>query len=141
MGTSLLVKLSHFRTSLSSSSILELFPDEAHIPSVAAHDPLVAALDSPVDFSVQQPDILNPFPSPPFNEQVEDEHVEDKLPNPELGSLAPAPPEDLAQNIPPRHSTWVRSIPTHLLDYHCYTVLATLHEPHTYCEASTDPLW
>ena len=28
-----------------------------------------------------------------------------------------------------------------LLDYHCYIALATLHEPHTYREASTDPLW
>uniref|UniRef100_A0A7N2LKK1 Integrase catalytic domain-containing protein n=1 Tax=Quercus lobata TaxID=97700 RepID=A0A7N2LKK1_QUELO len=35
----------------------------------------------------------------------------------------------------------VRSIPTHLLDYHYYTALATLHEPQTYREASTDPLW
>ena len=74
---------------------------------------------------------------------MEDEQVEDELPNPnpELGSLAPALPEDLAQDIPPRHSTRVRSIPAHLLDYHCYTALATLHEPYTYREASTDPLW
>ena len=72
---------------------------------------------------------------------MEDEQVEDELPNPELGSLAPAPPEDLAQDIPPRHSTRVRSILTHLLDYHCNTALVTLHEPHTYREASTDPLW
>ena len=72
---------------------------------------------------------------------MEDEQVEDELPNPELGSPAPAPPDDHAQDIPPRHSTWVRSIPAHLLDYHCYTALATLHEPHTYREASTDPLW
>ena len=48
---------------------------------------------------------------------------------------------DHAQDILPRHSTWIRFIPAHLLDYHCYTVLATLHEPHTYREASTDPLW
>ena len=82
MGTSLLVKLSHFRTSLSSSSILELFPDEAHIPSVAAHDPLVAALDSPVDFSVQPPDIFNLFPNSPFNK-----HVEDELPTLSLSPL------------------------------------------------------
>ena len=69
--------------------------------------------------------------------------MEDKLPNPnpELVSPAPAPPEDLAQDIPPRHSTQVRSILTHLLDYHCYAALAILHEPHTYREASTDPLW
>ena len=72
---------------------------------------------------------------------MEDEQVEDELPNPELGSPAPALLKDLAQDIPPHHSTRVRSIPTHLLDYHCYTTLATLHEPHTYREASTNPLW
>ena len=65
---------------------------------------------------------------------MEDEQVEDKLPNLnlELGSPTPAPLEDLAQDIPPRYSTLVRSIPIHLLDYHCYIALATLHEPYTY---------
>ena len=72
---------------------------------------------------------------------MEDEQVENELPNPELGSPAPVLPDDHARDIPPRHSTRVRSIPAHLLDYHCYTALATLHEPHTYREASTDPLW
>ena len=74
---------------------------------------------------------------------MEDEHVKDELPNPnlKLGSLAPAPSEDLAQDIPPCQSTWVRSIPAHLFDYHCYTALAALHEPQTYREASTDSLW
>ena len=71
---------------------------------------------------------------------MEDEQVEDELPNPELESPAPAPPNNHAQDIPPRHSTRVKSVPTHLLDYHCYTALATLHEPHIYREASTDPL-
>ena len=56
---------------------------------------------------------------------MEDEQIENELPNLELGSLALTPPEDRAQDIPSRHSTRVRSIPTHLLDYHCYTVLAT----------------
>ena len=59
----------------------------------------------------------------------------------EPGSPAPAPPEDPSQDIPPRHSTRVRSIPTHLLDYYCYIAIATLHEPQTYREDSTDPLW
>ena len=71
----LFVELSHFRASLSSSSILDLFPDEAHISSVATPDPPVVALDSLVNFSVQPPDIIDPFPSSPFNEQVEDEQV------------------------------------------------------------------
>ena len=47
------------------------FLDEAHIPFVVAPDSLV-------DFSIQPPDIIDPFPSSPFNEQVEDEQVEDK---------------------------------------------------------------
>ena len=66
-----------------------VFPDEAHIPSVAVPDPPVVAPDSLVDFSLKPPDIINPFPSSPFNEQVEDEQVEDELPNPnpELGPL------------------------------------------------------
>ena len=74
---------------------------------------------------------------------MEDEQVEDKQPNPNpmLGSPTPTLPEDLAPDIPPRHTTRVRSIPTHLLDYHCYTALATLHEPHTFREASINPLW
>ena len=59
----------------------------------------------------------------------------------EPGSPAPAPPEDPSQDIPPRHSTRVRSIPTHLLDYHYYTAFTTLHEPQTYRKAFTDPLW
>jgi hypothetical protein len=37
-------------------------------------------------------------------------------------------------------STRVRAPPSNLTDYHCYFSLATLHEPHTYREASTNPL-
>ena len=62
------VELSHFHASLSSSSILDLFPDKAHIPSVAAHDSSVVAPDSPIDFYVQPPDVIDPFLSSPFNE-------------------------------------------------------------------------
>ena len=29
----------------------------------------------------------------------------------------------------------------HLLNYHCYTALVTLHKSYTYCKASTNPLW
>ena len=89
-----------------------------------------------MDFTIQPPDKFDASPR-----QVKDEQVDDKLPHLEPGSPAPASPEDLPQDIPPRHSTRVRSIHTHLLDYHCYTALATLHEPQTYREASIDPLW
>uniref|UniRef100_A0A7N2MIJ2 Retrovirus-related Pol polyprotein from transposon TNT 1-94 n=1 Tax=Quercus lobata TaxID=97700 RepID=A0A7N2MIJ2_QUELO len=122
----LFVELSHFRSSLTNSFVLEIFPDESLFPSTNTFDP-------PLDFS---PDIFDVSPR-----QVEDEQVDDELPHLEPGSPALALPEDPPQDIPPRHSTWVRSIPPHLLDYHCYTALATLHEPQTYREASTDPLW
>ena len=123
------VELSHFRSSLTTSSILEIFLDESLIPSINTLDP-------PLNFSIQPPDIFYASPK-----QVEDEQVDDELPHLGPGSLTPAPPEDPPQDIQPRHSTQVRSIPTHLLDYHYYTTLTTLHEPHTYHKASTDPLW
>ncbi|WJZ92452.1 hypothetical protein VitviT2T_011444 [Vitis vinifera] len=104
----------------------EIFPDESIVPSTNTFDPRL-------DFS---PDIFDVS-----LRQVADEQINHELPHFEPGSPAPALPEDPPQDIPPRHSTRVRSIPPHLLDYHCYTALATLHEPQTYREASTDPLW
>ncbi|WKA03342.1 hypothetical protein VitviT2T_021457 [Vitis vinifera] len=122
----LFVELSHFRSSLTNSSVLEIFPDESIVPSTNTFDPHL-------DFS---PDIFDVSPR-----QVADEQINHELPHFEPGSPAPTLPEDPPQDIPPRHSTRVRSIPPHLLDYHCYTALATLYEPQTYREASTDPLW
>ncbi|RVW44227.1 Retrovirus-related Pol polyprotein from transposon RE1 [Vitis vinifera] len=104
----------------------EIFPDESIVPSTNTFDPHL-------DFS---PDIFDVSPR-----QVADEQINHELPHFEPGSPAPALPEDPPQDIPPRHSTRVRSIPPHLLDYHCYTALATLYEPQTYREASTDLLW
>ena len=78
----LFVKLSHFRSSLTTFSILEIFPDESHVPSTNTLDP-------PLDFSIQPPNIYDASPR-----QVEDEQVDDELPHFEPGSLAPAPPKD-----------------------------------------------
>uniref|UniRef100_A0A2N9J0W4 Reverse transcriptase Ty1/copia-type domain-containing protein n=1 Tax=Fagus sylvatica TaxID=28930 RepID=A0A2N9J0W4_FAGSY len=41
----------------------------------------------------------------------------------------------------PRHSHRVSTLPSHLRDFHCFSAFATLHEPHTFREASSDPLW
>ena len=51
------------------------------------------------------------------------------------------PSEDPALVTTLRRSSRVTSLPSHLHDFHCYTTLATLHEPHSYCEASSNPLW
>ena len=59
------------------------------------------------------------------------------------GSLAsdPAPSAPSGSPIDIRCSTQIRAPPSHLTDYHCYFAFATFHEPHTYREASTNPLW
>jgi hypothetical protein len=64
-----------------------------------------------------------------------------------LSPAAGSPDSDPAPSVPSesptdiRRSTRVRAPPSHLSNYHCYFALATLHEPHTYREATTNPLW
>uniref|UniRef100_A0A2N9IYY0 Integrase catalytic domain-containing protein n=1 Tax=Fagus sylvatica TaxID=28930 RepID=A0A2N9IYY0_FAGSY len=41
----------------------------------------------------------------------------------------------------PRRSHRVSTLPSHLRDFHCFSAFATLHEPHTFREVSSDPLW
>ena len=87
------VELSHFRSSLTTSTILEIFPDESLVPSTNTLDPHL-------DFSIQPPDIFDASPR-----QVEDEQVYDELPHLKPRSPAPTSPEDPPQEIPPRYST------------------------------------
>ena len=55
------VELSHFHSFLSTSSVLDLFPNEPHIPSIVTPDPLI-------NFSIQPPYIFDAFSRSPFNE-------------------------------------------------------------------------
>uniref|UniRef100_A0A2N9HM41 Reverse transcriptase Ty1/copia-type domain-containing protein n=1 Tax=Fagus sylvatica TaxID=28930 RepID=A0A2N9HM41_FAGSY len=41
----------------------------------------------------------------------------------------------------PRRFHRVSTLPSHLRDFHCFSTFATLHEPHTFRKASSDPLW
>ena len=40
-----------------------------------------------------------------------------------------------------RRSHRVTTLPSHLRDFHCFSALASLQEPQTFCEASSNPLW
>ena len=40
-----------------------------------------------------------------------------------------------------RRSHRVTTIPVHLRDFHCFSALASLQEPQTFHEASSNPLW
>uniref|UniRef100_A0A2N9FZB6 Integrase catalytic domain-containing protein n=1 Tax=Fagus sylvatica TaxID=28930 RepID=A0A2N9FZB6_FAGSY len=64
---------------------------------------------------------------------------------------SPASPQQLAPPVDPvtdqtpllplRRSDRVRAPPAHLRDYSCFSAVLSLHEPHTYREACTNPLW
>ena len=48
------------------SPVLDIFPEEAHIPSVVVPDPPVTTPNSPIDFSVQPPNIFDNSPKLPL---------------------------------------------------------------------------
>ena len=50
-------------------------------------------------------------------------------------------PSPSPEPVPLRRSTRVSQLPFHLRDYHCYSAIASLHEPNTFSEAKSNPLW
>uniref|UniRef100_A0A2N9I8W4 Integrase catalytic domain-containing protein n=1 Tax=Fagus sylvatica TaxID=28930 RepID=A0A2N9I8W4_FAGSY len=121
----LFTEVSQFRPSFSLSSLSDLFP-EVSPPSLESF-PLSPAVSTSIpqtessDHSSGSSSQATPHSSPE--------------------SPAPAPSEDPAPATTLRRSSRVTTLPSHLRDFHCYTALATLHEPHSYREASSNPLW
>uniref|UniRef100_A0A2N9EUE1 Integrase catalytic domain-containing protein n=1 Tax=Fagus sylvatica TaxID=28930 RepID=A0A2N9EUE1_FAGSY len=105
------------------------------------HFPFISSSMTPIftDPSIDlYPDPVRDSTQPPSSSDV---------PSLVLSPAAGSPDSDPASSAPSEsptdicRSTRVRAPPSHLSDYHCYFALATLHEPHTYREASTNPLW
>ena len=72
-------------------------------------------------------------------------HAYDELPAPIIDV-----PIDTAPTVDPvgpsnshalRRSHRVTTLPSHLRDFHCFSALASLQEPKTFHEASSNPLW
>ncbi|CAI8603057.1 unnamed protein product [Vicia faba] len=78
-----------------------------------------------------------PLPSPAPNELVPDVELNTRPPSP--APTEPVPDVDIVPAS--RHSTRASNPPTHLNDYHCYSAIKTLHEPCSYREESTNPIW
>ncbi|KAA0045094.1 putative mitochondrial protein [Cucumis melo var. makuwa] len=57
-----------------------------------------------------------------------------------LSDLSSVPYEE-PEHAPVRRSTRVRETPSHLKEYHCFSIIMSLDEPSSYKEASTNPLW
>ena len=103
------------------------------IPSI---DPLPDLFfeESPTSLSESPPSIID-VPS----------HAFDELPTPitdvptdPAPTVHPAGPSD---SHALRRSHRVTTLPSHLLDFHCFFALAYVQEPQTFHEASTNPLW
>jgi hypothetical protein len=97
--------------------------------------------------STPSPELFSPSPkvSTSILQTESSEHSpgssSDVTPHSSLESPAPTPSEDSTPITTLHCSSRVTSLPSHLRDFHCYTALATLHEPHSYREASSNPLW
>ena len=72
-------------------------------------------------------------------------HASDELPAPIIDvPTDPAPTMDSAgpsNSHALHHSNRVTTLPSHLHDFHCFSALASLQEPQTFHEASSNPLW
>ena len=82
--------------------------------------------------------------SPPFITDVPS-HASDELPAPIISvptnttlTVDPVGPSD---SHVLRHSDRVTTLPSHFRDFHCFSALASLQEPLTLHEASSNPLW
>uniref|UniRef100_A0A2N9GQ28 Reverse transcriptase Ty1/copia-type domain-containing protein n=1 Tax=Fagus sylvatica TaxID=28930 RepID=A0A2N9GQ28_FAGSY len=105
------------------------------------HFPFISSSMTPIftDPSIDlYPDPVRDSAPPPSSSDVPSLVLSPAAGSPD-SDPAPSAPSESPTDI--RRSTRVRAPPSHLSDYHCYFALATLHEPHTYREASTNPLW
>uniref|UniRef100_A0A2N9FPE1 Integrase catalytic domain-containing protein n=1 Tax=Fagus sylvatica TaxID=28930 RepID=A0A2N9FPE1_FAGSY len=112
---------------------LPLFPHDTS-PDPSAILPISPA-DSPVS------PLAPPLAVNPVLDQTPDLPFADSPASPQ----EPAPPVDPVTDqtplLPLHRSDWVRAPPAHLRDYSCFSAVLSLHEPHTYREACTNPLW
>ena len=116
----------------------KMFYQLPHVPVslIPSIDPLhdLSPKESPTSLSESPPSITD-VPS----------HAFDELPTPIIDV-----PTDTALTMDPtgpsdshalRRSHRVTTLPSHLRDFHCFSALASLQEPQTFHEASSNPLW
>uniref|UniRef100_A0A2N9J2S0 Reverse transcriptase Ty1/copia-type domain-containing protein n=1 Tax=Fagus sylvatica TaxID=28930 RepID=A0A2N9J2S0_FAGSY len=126
--------LDSVRAFLISASCPEHFWGEAasllSTPSTVFHPQLSKMPPLAVDPVLDQtPDL--PLAAPPADSPA----------SPQEPALPVDPVTDQTPLLPLRRSDRVRAPPAHLRDYSCFSAVLSLHEPHTYREACTNPLW
>ncbi|KAL4582843.1 hypothetical protein LXL04_007404 [Taraxacum kok-saghyz] len=99
--------------------------------------------DISISFDSHEPE-FHDNESPPLSSTST--HLEDQIedptttsqPIPESSPQSPDPLNNPSLDTRPQR---VRHIPSHLRDFHCYATLFSHHEPSSYKEAITNPLW
>ncbi|GKV24463.1 hypothetical protein SLEP1_g34076 [Rubroshorea leprosula] len=97
-------------------------------------------------------ELYNATPHAPTSFVENDLPTSNALDNSEPSSTSSSvSPIDVASNIfestnelvvpSSTYPTWVRNPPSYLRDYHCFSTITSLHEPQSYQEASSNPLW
>jgi hypothetical protein len=120
-----------------TNSSLPLFP-HATSPDPSAILPISPA-DSPIS------SLTPPLAMDHVLDQTFDLPLATPSANSPTSPQKPAPPVDLVIDqtplLPLRRSDRVRAPLAHLRDYSYFSTVLSFHEPHTYREACTNPLW
>ena len=114
-----------------------------HVSPISSIDPLpyLFPKKSPTSIS-KHPPLVSEFPL-----SISDipSHASKELPTPIIDvptNTTPAvDPVDTSDSHALRRSHRVTTLPSHLRDFHCFSILASLQEPQTFREASSNPLW
>jgi hypothetical protein len=112
----------------------QTFSSRQHFPFISSSMTLIFT-DPSIDL---YPNLVRDSAPPPSSSDVPSLVLSPAAGSPDSD---PTPSTLLESPTDIRPSTRVRAPPSHLFYYHCYFALATLHEPHTYREAGTNPLW
>uniref|UniRef100_A0A2N9G8X2 Reverse transcriptase Ty1/copia-type domain-containing protein n=1 Tax=Fagus sylvatica TaxID=28930 RepID=A0A2N9G8X2_FAGSY len=108
-------------------------------PHATSPDPSTILPISPADSPVSP--LAPPLAVNPVLDQTLDLPLADSLTSPQEPALPVDPVTDQTPLLPLRRSDWVRAPPAYLRDYSCFSAVLSLHEPHTYREAYTNPHW
>ena len=107
-------------------------PDHSAILRIPPADSLVSPLAPP---SVVDP-VFDQISLLPLADPSADFWVSPQEPTPPVDPIT-----DHTPPLPFCRSNRVRAPPAHLHDYSYFSAMFSLHEPHTYCEACTNPVW
>jgi hypothetical protein len=135
-------------TSSDPFAVLPIPPADSPVSPLTLPPVMDPIFDQTPDLSLTTPpaaSLAPPLVMDPILDQTSDLPLAAPPAHSPVSPQEPASPMDpVTDQTPPlplHRSDRVRAHPAHLRDYTCFSVVLSLHEPHTYHEAYTNPLW